>query len=292
MGYFNVSKDIYKVKAKIEQDYILWNMSPNDNLKVFSTKTNGLIYFELMSRSGIIFKADGDISLQSMGDSSIPVEIAEIIMETPTPAIPINPVPVEKPIINKPSIADTTFKDLKFYLDAGHGGRDPGAVNYNLKLEEKTAALDVVLELGQLLETAGAKVFYSRQNDTYPTISQRAKEANANNANYFISVHLNSADNKSARGVETLCFTEGSPSYRLAREVQECLVEATGFKDRGVKIRPDLGVLRLSNMPAILCEIGFISNDEEALLLFDSEFQEKIAAAIFFGVGTYLRDRG
>lgn len=176
----------------------------------------------------------------------------------------------------------------KFYLDAGHGGTDPGAVNNNFSLMEKIAALDVCLFLGELLEAQGAEVKYSRTGDTYPGLTQRATEANNWGADCFISIHLNSADNKSASGIETLVYSTTTPAYKLAEIVQKNMILATGWLNRGVKTRPDLAVLKKTAMPAILCEIGFISNDEQALKLFDEKVQRKIANAICEGVVEYF----
>lgn len=188
----------------------------------------------------------------------------------------------------KPETPPKRLAGKKFYLDAGHGGTDPGATNNNFGLMEKIAALDVCLFLGELLEAQGAEVKYSRTGDTYPGPTQRATEANNWGADCFISIHLNSADNKSASGIETLVYSTTTPAYKLAEIVQQNMVQATGWLSRGVKTRPDLAVLKKTAMPAILCEIGFISNDEQALRLFDEKVQRKIANAICEGVAEYF----
>lgn len=197
----------------------------------------------------------------------------EPVNSSTTPA-PTTPEPVQKPsLIGK-----------SFYLDAGHGGSDPGAVNNNLGLQEKIAALDICLKLGLLLEKQGANVYYSRTGDTYPTITARANEANKLNVTAFISIHLNSADNKAASGIETLVYSTKGTAYELAGKIQKNMVDATKWTDRGIKARPDLGVLRLTKMPADLIECGFISNDKEATKLFKPEIQDKIANAIADGI--------
>lgn len=171
-----------------------------------------------------------------------------------------------------------------FYLDAGHGGNDSGAVNDNLDLQEKIAALDVCLKLGELLEAQGAKIYYSRASDFYLSLSARANAANELDVTAFISIHLNSANNKSASGIETLVYSLKGTAAELAEKVQRNMVDATGWNNRGVKARPELTVLKKTSMPAILCEIGFISNDAQALELFKAETQAKIANAIAGGI--------
>lgn len=174
---------------------------------------------------------------------------------------------------------------FSFFLDAGHGGTDPGAVNDNLGLQEKIAALDICLALGEKLEALGAGIYYSRiHNSSRPALSTRAAQANSLNCTAFISIHLNSAANKTATGAETLVYNLKGTGYKLAGHIQEQLIKATGFRDRGIKDRPDLTVLKKTAMPAVLVECGFISNDEEAQKLFEKAFQDKIAAAIAAGV--------
>lgn len=179
---------------------------------------------------------------------------------------------------------NSTLSGLSFYVDAGHGGTDPGAVNSTFGFKESIAALNIALKLGELLNKSGANVFYARATDKFISITARANDANALDVNAFISIHLNSAENKTAEGVETLCYSNSGKSYELATAIQNEIIAATGQKDRGVKIRPDLGVLRLTKMPAVLVETGFISNNEEAKLLFSDSFQNKMAEAIYDGI--------
>lgn len=91
-------------------------------------------------------------------------------------------------------------------IDAGHGGRDPGALG--AISQEKKINLDVALKLGKLIEKSHSdvKVIYTRKDDTYPTLFERAELANKNNANLFISIHANAAKNKATAGTETFVF--------------------------------------------------------------------------------------
>ena len=178
---------------------------------------------------------------------------------------------------------------MKVCLDAGHSqakdtGGDPGAVNG--KYWESVAALDIVKKLGKLFSDAGVGVVFTRTGGKPGLqLSERCRIANDNNVDYFISIHLNSADNKSASGIETLRFGKvGSKTIRLASNVQRELIDATGWKDRGVKIRDNLYVLKHTRASAILVEVGFISNDKECEALFDDNIQLIIAKAIFQGV--------
>jgi len=96
---------------------------------------------------------------------------------------------------------------MKWYLDFGHGGKDPGAIGTN-----KTKESDAVLKIGMLiknnLEKAGEKVITTREKDLYYSLDYRSNKANKENCDYFISLHMNSATNKSAKGVEVWVYDE------------------------------------------------------------------------------------
>lgn len=180
------------------------------------------------------------------------------------------------------------MKKFKVCIDPGHtqgiGTKgDPGAVNG--PYWESVAALSIALSMGEMFKGAGCDVVYTRKKGAPDlTIKRRCQIANEANADVFISIHLNSAENKSATGVEVLRYGEcSSMTRRLADIVQEKLVSATGFKDRGVKVRNNLYVLKHTKMPAILAEVGFISNLEQAKDLFSDDCQFYIAQAIFMG---------
>lgn len=170
-------------------------------------------------------------------------------------------------------------------LDAGHSyakdtGGDPGAVNgeYN----ESEAALSIVNRIGCKLAMLGHKVVYTRTGGKAKmTLAERCQTSNQANCDVFISIHLNASDNKSASGVEVLRFGKvGATTKSLAKTIQNALVQATQFKDRGVKERNDLYVLKHTIAPAVLVEVGFISNDEECKKLFSEHYQEIIAQQI------------
>lgn len=160
-----------------------------------------------------------------------------------------------------------------------------GAVNGNLY--EKEAALQMVMKLGRALALAGVEVIYTRTADVDMELRPRTNLANAANADYFISIHLNGATAKQAQGVETYAYSATGSHYKLAQAVQQELIKATGAVDRGVKTA-NFFVLRETKMPAILIETGFISNDAEAQALFSDGYQQIITNAIFKAVSNHL----
>ena len=145
-------------------------------------------------------------------------------------------------------------------LDAGHGGRDPGAV-YNGR-QEKDDTLKLTLAVGQILEDRGLDVEYTRTTDIYETPVQKAREANEAGVDYFVSIHRNSTpESNKASGVESLVYDLSGIKYEMAQDINEQL-EAVGFVNLGVHARPDLAVLRRTNMPAVLVEVGFINQTQ------------------------------
>lgn len=165
-------------------------------------------------------------------------------------------------------------------LDAGHGGYDNGA-QYNGR-KEKDDNLRLALAVGEILSRNGIPVSYTRQSDIYQSPSEKARIGNASGADYFVSFHRNSSPNPNQyTGVETLVYNDSGIKVDMARNVNSQL-ENVGFKNLGVRERPDLTVLRRTNIPAILIEAGFINSDQDNQL-FDSKFQD-IAQAIADGI--------
>lgn len=165
-------------------------------------------------------------------------------------------------------------------LDAGHGGRNPGAVYQGR--QEKDDALKLTLAVGEILQNSGINVEYTRTTDVYESPYQKAMEANEAGVDFFISLHRNSfpTDNE-VMGVESLIYDLSGIKYQMAQNINEQL-ETVGFVDLGVKARPNLVVLRDTQMPAVLVEAGFINSDTDNRL-FDNNFQD-IAQAIAGGI--------
>ncbi len=165
-------------------------------------------------------------------------------------------------------------------LDAGHGGYDGGA-SYNDRLE-KDDNLRLVLAVGAILENSGVNVLYSRTEDVYQSPNEKAGIANRSDAGYFISIHRNSSPTPNTySGVETLVYQDTGIPALFAQNINREL-EQVGFANLGTKERPGLAVLRGTNMPAALVEVGFLNTDQDNQL-FDERFDD-IARAIAEGI--------
>lgn len=169
-------------------------------------------------------------------------------------------------------------------IDAGHGGKDPGAVGNGAK--EKDFNLAIALEVGKELEKNDVTVVYTRTTDVFIELKERSNIANRQMADAFVSIHINSADRESARGVETFCYPGSFYGGKLANSVQDYLVASGIFSaNRGVKTN-QFSVLRYTDMAAILVELGFISNRDDVALLHSK--WKLIAKTIAEGIMTFL----
>ncbi len=200
---------------------------------------------------------------------------------TTTPKPTVRPTPTWRPDHYSPD-------DKIVIIDAGHGGSDPGAVYTHNGVDyiEKDINLSVAKKVAKLLKNAGVNVEMTRTGDTFPSLSDRYNYANDLNASFFVSVHSNAFDgNSQSNGIEVYySSTNNSNDYtvtskELATQVYKNLIKNTNATQRGVKTEQH-AVTKNSKMPAILIEMGFISNEEEAMKMVDDEYQDLIAEAI------------
>lgn len=168
----------------------------------------------------------------------------------------------------------------KIMIDAGHGGYDSGATFEGRR--EKDDNLRLALAVGDILSSRGFDVAYTRTEDVYNSPIEKANIANNSGADFFVSMHRNSSPYPNTySGVETLVYDDSGIKAQMARNVNSEL-EKVGFNNLGVSVRPDLAVLRKTNMPSILIEAGFINSYEDNRI-FDQNFQQ-IANAIANGI--------
>ncbi|MDR1007105.1 MAG: N-acetylmuramoyl-L-alanine amidase [Campylobacteraceae bacterium] len=234
-----------------------------------------------------------------------------------------NATPTVKPLLKK-----------RIVIDAGHGGRDSGAV-YNSKYLEKDVVLQIALILGKELESRGHTVVYTRQSDNFLKLRERTKIANDKNADLFISLHVNAApkstknDNTKWQGIETFFLSPSDSqrsknaaelenqsdvdemdfyskntflnflnrekiiaSHKLALDIQQYLLGAVRKTydkviDGGVREAP-FWVLTGAQMPAVLLEVGYITDKTDRERMFDKKFQQLLASGISDGITSYF----
>lgn len=183
---------------------------------------------------------------------------------------------------------------IKIYIDQGHNPRSPNTGAEGNGLREQDITYRVGQELATLLRADGGfSVRLSRPTpDTQlgtsnsGSLRARVQDANTWGADYFISIHTNASDDRTANGSEQLVYQTQGTAYRLALAIAEQMAAVTGLRDRGVLARPGLYVLRRTTMPAVLSEIGFITNPSEAALM--SERPDLFATGIYRGILQFL----
>lgn len=216
----------------------------------------------------------------------------------------------------------------RVFIDAGHGGRDPGT-SHN-KVVERIITLDIALRLGRLLESNGLDVVYSRKDDRAVGLSQRTISANRRECDLFVSIHVNANEDRSVQGFETYYLDFASnqhaarvaalenarserrlgnmqsmlaelmlsarvdESRRLASDIQRLSIfrlRRRGYEVRnnGTKSAP-FHVLLGANMPAVLVEVGYCTHGQEAKRLLDAKYRHALAEGLAEGILAY-RDR-
>jgi len=225
-----------------------------------------------------IIKTDTEVKIL-FGDS--------VGTETPTPS----PSPAPTPTPTPPPVTDPGKDVYHVVLDAGHGKQDPGYVHNKLGLFEKTFNLSAVLKIKTELEKNPKIVVHlTRSDDTFLELNERVAFAEkipgiGKKADIFISVHANGFTTSAPSGTET--YYSRADSKKLAETIHPRVLAAVGLKDRGVKTA-GFKVIKATTMPAILLEVGFMSNDNDVKVLFNEATQKKLAVEVAAGVKEYF----
>lgn len=183
--------------------------------------------------------------------------------------------------------------DRLIVIDPGHGGKQPGTSSPN-NVKEKDVNLTISLKAEEALKQQGYNVLMTRNADTTLGLSERANVANENFADIFVSIHANSTTSKDVHGIEVLYAPAEEGSEKevgqklLTKYIMDELIRETGAHSRGIIKRPNLVVIRESKMPAILIEVGFLSNSNEEKLITSDSYQDKIVSAIVKGIENYF----
>ena len=221
-------------------------------------------------------------------------------------------------------------KVRKIIIDAGHGGKDPGAIGFK-GVQEKRIVLDISKRLNKILRHRGFKVTMTRRKDEFISLQRRTEITSRANADLFISVHANSSPVRSVHGIEVfiaqdmgykdknevqrkknkkllfkelsikrgstdienivsdMLYTYKQPeAKKLAERIVRKTVKMTKTKNRGVK-KSRFFVVRNTLIPAVLVEVGFLTNPKEAKLLKTGSYREKMALALAEGIEDYVR---
>jgi N-acetylmuramoyl-L-alanine amidase len=293
------------------------------------------VYWDSLSESGMIEKNGHQLSFRN-GESIVLLDSLKMMI-TEAPELRGNQLYVSKKFLDDSEEffnqkSELPFKVGAILIDAGHGGKDPGALKTykingkNVTIQEKDITLKVSKMLAERLKAAypGKQIILTRNKDVFLTLGERTDIANnvkvgENEAVLFISVHVNSSLNKTSSGYEVWYLSPGyrrnvldksavdgdenlfpilnsmleeeytTESIMIAKFIMDGLQAQIGKEStaRGIKAE-EWFVVRNSNMPSVLIELGFVSNEKEALLLNDERYLKKATLGIYNGISAFI----
>ena len=308
----------------------------NDISLMDSSKKNGItFYWDSLAETGMLEKNGHQLTFRK--NEQIVILDSVRMSVTDAPELKNNKIYVSQKFMNDAEILfkednSTMFKVGAILIDAGHGGKDPGALKTykingkDVTIQEKDINLKVAKLLGERLKTAypDKQIILTRDKDVYLTLQERTEIANnvkvkENEAVLFISIHVNSSLNKTSSGYEVWYLSPGyrrtvldksaagddsslfpilnsmleeeytTESIMIAKFIMDGLQSQIGneSKARGIKAE-EWFVVKNSNMPSVLIELGFVSNEKEALLLNDTTYLKKAALGIYNGIAAFI----
>lgn len=318
--------------------FTCFSLFAENNISLIAeSKNKGItFYWDSLSETGLLEKNGHQITFRS--GEQIAVMDSIFLKITEAPEIIDNQVYVSKKFMDDAELLfnkkdDVPFKVGAVLIDAGHGGKDPGALKTykisgkDVTIREKDINLKVSKMLYERLKAAypDKQIILTRSTDVFLTLSERTDIANSvkvkeNEAILFISIHVNSSLNKSSSGYEVWYLSPGyrrtvldksavdsdeknlfpilnsmleeeytTESIMIAKFIMDGLSAQIGKESEARGIRAEEWfVVKNSNMPAVLVELGFVSNEKEALLLNDEKYLKKATLGIYNGLSAFI----
>lgn len=189
------------------------------------------------------------------------------------------------------TVGDTA--EMVVVVDSGHGGSDPGKVGINGAIE-KDVNLKIAIKLKSLLEKQGIKVIMTREDENgladskVEDLKKRVSIINQEKPLLAVSIHQNSYQGESIHGAQVFYFTHSQEGEKAAKIIQEALLEADSENTRSAKANDTYYMLKKTEVPVVIVECGFLSNQKEADLLVTEEYQQKVAEAVVNGIIKYI----
>ena len=231
-----------------------------------------------------------------------PLPSEDTTPEETTSTTPPQDTTTEESTPDEPDVPTEPVEKIKIYIDQGHNPFSPthppswntGASNEELGLYEQDITFDFGIRLAEMLEKDGrfevrlsrptANTILGTDNDS--ALDYRVNDAAEWGADYFISLHINSYTNSSVHGLEVYTAKGDEDGYALGYDILNALAKTTNLRNRGMKDGSDLRVLKNAQMPATLIEMGYISNEGDAILLRDSS--ELFVQGLYNGIVSYF----
>lgn len=179
-----------------------------------------------------------------------------------------------------------SLEGYNIVLDPGHGGKDPGSIGLG-DVEEKDVILSTAEHVAQSLRDAGANVTLTRSEDYFVSLDERVNISESNEADAFVSLHYNAFPIISVGGISTYYASDSGES--LAQNVQSSLTSSVSLQDKGV-MPAEYRVIQQNSTPAILMELGFITNPEDLSIVQTDDYQNKVGQSITNGLESYFNN--
>ncbi len=208
------------------------------------------------------------------------------ITNTPTPTPTGTPTPTPSPT---PSPTPVPPKGT-IIIDPGHGGTDDGSNDMLGIIDEKDITLEIALLLRTELRNRGYNVLMTREDDlTTLSNKERVAVANSMDAAILLSLHMNTyPSDRTVKGLEVLYDSSKNDSKKLATALVNPICSSCGAKNRGIKARSNISILKDVSMPSVDIEMGFISCPEEVEMFENAEYKQKLVSGICDGVDKYM----
>jgi N-acetylmuramoyl-L-alanine amidase len=266
--------------SKATDDKIVFNDAVN-TVVIYPKQDQIYVNEQYLGAIGKTKNIDGLLNIRSSAADEIQSKLTKQVIEKT-----IEPEIAPKP--QEPKKAwELTGKTI--VIDPGHGGKDPGATS-DYGYNEKTVNFDVALQVAQILRDKGHRIIMTRDSDEFIELEERAAIANRSKAAIFVSIHADSCATSSKNGFTIYVARSGSSaSTRLANAIDNCMAQ-TGISSNSIR-QADYRVLTHTRCPAVLIELGYLSNYWEAKQLKNISMQKQLAQAIADGVTDYFKRR-
>jgi N-acetylmuramoyl-L-alanine amidase len=232
-------------------------------------------------------KIDGLLNVRASMEEDIRSKLPtkSVVEKSPVEAAPTQPTTPQQ----QPSKSPWELTGKTIVIDAGHGGKDPGTTSAK-GFQEKDINLDVAQQIAQILRNKGHRVVMTRDSDEFIELEERAAVANRVKADVFVSIHADSSTRSSTTGFTVYVERSGSwASSKLADAIDNRMTQ-TSISSNGVK-KANYRVLTHTKCPAVLVEIGYLSNYWEAKQLNNNDTQRRLAQAVAEGITDYLKHK-
>ena len=260
--------------------YVILRNRANTVLVFFDPGGRAFVNGQAVGPVGGMVRSEGILFVPSGVEGDVRAALRPVVEEDPPPFPPPAPPPPAPP---------PPTKTYRVVIDPGHGGRDPGAISC-LGFHEKTINLAVARQVVDRLRQPAVGVSLTRDQDVFVELDDRASIANRMGAHLFVSIHADSCQNPSARGFTVYVSRNPTRRSRAAARAIARALAGTGMASRGVR-EANFRVLVGTRCPAVLVELGYLSNTQDAALLARPSFRRQLAYAIAKGACEFLAGR-